>query len=76
MERLFSASPLREDGVASVARGDWLPAVDVREEADRYVVYVDLPGVKPDAVDINLQGRWLPPCGGGPRALRASFRRA
>ncbi len=55
MERLFSASPLREDGVASLAGGDWLPAVDVREEANRYVVYVDLPGVKPDAVDINLE---------------------
>jgi len=55
MERLFSASPLREDGAASLSGGDWLPAVDVREEADRYLVYVDLPGVKPDAVDINLE---------------------
>lgn len=24
-------------------------------EADRYVVHVDLPGVKPDAVDVNLE---------------------
>lgn len=55
MERLFSAGPLREDGTASLSGGDWLPAVDVREEADRYVVYVDLPGVKPDAVDVNLE---------------------
>ncbi len=55
MERLFSASPLREDGAASLSGGDWLPAVDVREEADRYLVYVDLPGVKPDAVDISLE---------------------
>ena len=55
MERLFSASPLRDDGAASLSGGDWLPAVDVREEADRYRVYVDLPGVKPDAVDINLE---------------------
>ena len=55
MERLFSASPLRDDGAASLNGGDWVPAVDVREEADRYVVTVDLPGVKPDAVDINLE---------------------
>ncbi len=55
MGRLFSVSPVRENASASPAGSDWLPAVDVREEADRYVVYVDLPGVKPDAVDINLE---------------------
>ncbi|HEX2795938.1 MAG TPA: Hsp20/alpha crystallin family protein [Immundisolibacter sp.] len=55
MERLFSASPLREDGAASLSGSDWSPAVDVREEADRYLVCVDLPGVPPDAVDINLE---------------------
>lgn len=55
MERLFSANPLREEAAASLAGGDWLPAVDVREKADRYLVHVDLPGVKPDAVDINLE---------------------
>ncbi len=55
MDRLFSASPLREDGATSLASGDWSPAVDVREEGERYVLYVDLPGVKPDAVDINLE---------------------
>ncbi len=55
MERLFTASPLREDGAASLSGGDWSPAVDVREEADRYLVCVDLPGVPPDAVDINLE---------------------
>lgn len=55
MERLFSASPLREDGAASLSGSDWSPAVDVREEADRYLVCVDLPGVPPDAVDIDLE---------------------
>ncbi|MFZ5492518.1 MAG: Hsp20/alpha crystallin family protein [Pseudomonadota bacterium] len=55
MERLISASPLREDAATNLGGGDWVPAVDVREEADRYVVFADLPGVKPDAVDINLE---------------------
>ncbi|HCO43076.1 Hsp20/alpha crystallin family protein [Immundisolibacter sp.] len=55
MDRLFSASPLREDATAALAGGDWQPAVDVREETDRYELYVDLPGVQPDAVDINLE---------------------
>jgi HSP20 family protein len=55
MERLFSTSPLREDGAASLSGSDWSPAVDVREEADRYLVCVDLPGVPPDEVDINLE---------------------
>ena len=87
MERLISASPLREDGAANLGGGDWLPAVDVREQADRYVVTVDLPGVKPDAVDINLEqgvltghsgrgNRRLSPRGTRPRALRAPLQRA
>ena len=33
---------------------DWTPAVDIREEADRYVLQADIPGVSREAVDITL----------------------
>jgi HSP20 family protein len=33
----------------------WLPAVDIVEEADRFVVKVELPGVEKDNVRITLQ---------------------
>ena len=33
---------------------DWTPAVDIREEADRFVLLADIPGVSREAVDITL----------------------
>jgi HSP20 family protein len=33
---------------------DWYPAVDIREEADRFVLVADIPGVARDNVDITL----------------------
>ena len=33
---------------------DWTPAVDIREEAERYVLQADIPGVSREAVDITL----------------------
>ncbi|MDN5865564.1 MAG: Hsp20/alpha crystallin family protein [Gammaproteobacteria bacterium] len=38
---------------------DWTPAVDVREENDRYLIRADLPGVKPEDIDITLEGDYL-----------------
>lgn len=32
---------------------DWLPAVDIKEEADRFLVKADLPGVEPDKIEVT-----------------------
>lgn len=37
------------------AAADWLPAVDVVEEQDRYVLHADIPGVDPKALEITLE---------------------
>lgn len=37
----------------------WSPAVDIKEEDDRYVVTADLPGVDPKDIDINLENGML-----------------
>ena len=34
---------------------EWVPLVDIKEEAHRYVVWADLPGVSPDAIDITME---------------------
>ena len=34
---------------------DWVPAVDIREEAERFVLVADIPGVDGDKVDITLE---------------------
>lgn len=34
----------------------WTPAVDISEDENRYVIRADLPGVKPDAIEVDLEG--------------------
>lgn len=34
---------------------DWLPAVDIREESDRYLLRADLPGVDPKDIDVTME---------------------
>lgn len=36
-------------------RRTWVPAVDVREEADRFVIRADVPGVDPKDLDITME---------------------
>jgi len=48
-----------EDGASSEAANSadvtWLPVVDVHEEAERFVVRADLPGVDPKDVEITAE---------------------
>ena len=34
---------------------DWVPAIDVVEEKDRFVLRADLPGVEPKDIDISME---------------------
>ena len=34
---------------------EWLPAVDIKEEADRFVLFADLPGIDAQAIDITME---------------------
>ena len=43
----------REDNGDSVA--DWVPAVDIVEEKDQFVLRADVPGVKPEDIDVNME---------------------
>ncbi|MEQ8234091.1 MAG: Hsp20/alpha crystallin family protein [Gammaproteobacteria bacterium] len=55
MNRAFgSALTSNEDSSAS-AVSHWVPAVDVHEEADRYVIVADVPGVEPDAIEVSME---------------------
>lgn len=41
------------DGGDAVAT-DWVPSVDVKEEADRWVVHADVPGVDPADIEVSM----------------------
>jgi HSP20 family protein len=34
---------------------DWVPAVDIVEQSDRYVLRADVPGVKPEDINVNME---------------------
>lgn len=48
----------REDEGRS-SMGNWLPAVDIKNEEKRYLISVDLPGISPDKVDISIENNAL-----------------
>ncbi|HEX7031291.1 MAG TPA: Hsp20/alpha crystallin family protein [Gammaproteobacteria bacterium] len=54
INRLFDSlgGPYDEEGTAAT---DWMPAVDVTEEENRYVLHADVPGVDPKDIDITLE---------------------
>lgn len=41
-------------GTSSAATADWIPAADIEEYADRFVLKLDVPGVDVAAIDITL----------------------
>jgi HSP20 family protein len=49
----------RRFGAAIPAAGnlvaDWVPAVDILEEKDCFVLRADVPGVNPDAIEISME---------------------
>ncbi|SDY34246.1 Hsp20/alpha crystallin family protein [Nitrosomonas sp. Nm58] len=39
----------------SSATAEWVPAVDIKEASDKFVLHADLPGVKPEEIDISME---------------------
>lgn len=52
-----------ESGVAGAAEGDrssivtsnWTPAVDIKEEDERFVLQADIPGVEPKDIEVTME---------------------
>lgn len=42
-----------------VATSHWLPAVDIKEEPNQYLIYADLPGVDPQQIEISMENKVL-----------------
>jgi HSP20 family protein len=53
INRLFGNA---RESDSSSATAMWIPLVDIHEYADRFELYVDLPGVDPSTVELTLDG--------------------
>ena len=52
VNRLFSS--MGETETSSGATAGWIPAVDIYEYQDRFALFLDVPGVDPNQVEITL----------------------
>ncbi len=46
---------LRNDDNTRAVTSDWAPAVDIKEEQDHYLIQADVPGVRPEDVEITME---------------------
>ena len=54
MDRAFGDFPARVRDASTVPSA-WAPAVDIREEADSYVIAPDVPGVDPESIEVTAE---------------------
>ncbi len=53
INRLFGN--VQQTDSSSSATATWVPAVDIHEYANRFELYVDIPGVDPNSVELTLE---------------------
>jgi HSP20 family protein len=44
-----------EGDQSSVVTSQWTPHVDIKEEAARFVIYADIPGVDPKDIEVHME---------------------
>ncbi len=55
LNRYLEQQPLRTDEEGNVVASDWVPPVDIKEDAGRFVIYADIPGVDPADIDVHME---------------------
>ena len=53
--QLFDKNLGNTDENGNLVASDWVPAVDVKEEHDRFVIHADVPGVDPESIDVHME---------------------
>lgn len=54
MDRLLAGQGIRYADPAATS-ADWVPSVDVKEEAERFVIHADVPGVDPKDIEVSME---------------------
>jgi HSP20 family protein len=55
INRVFDTQGAADGATDSSATADWIPAADIAEYKDRWVLKFDVPGVNTSAIDITLE---------------------
>ncbi len=54
---LFCDDPVKTGALdrSTVSTSQWTPAVDIKEEDERYLITADIPGVKPGEIELTME---------------------
>lgn len=55
LDRLAGFTQRYNDDATAGATTEWVPAVDIKEEDSRFLIAADIPGVKPEDIDITME---------------------
>jgi HSP20 family protein len=55
LERVFGTGREVANGDSTIATSAWVPAVDIKEESNQFVIEADIPGVDPKEVDVFME---------------------
>ena len=54
VDRLLAGQGIRYAAGTDTA-ADWVPSVDVKEEAERFLIHADVPGVDPKDIEVSME---------------------
>ena len=55
MSRAFDNAVAGAEDGSNVVTSRWTPAVDIREDAERFVIAADVPGVDPEDIELTME---------------------
>jgi len=57
LNRLFDQpqSGKPQDEQNNIFAADWVPAVDIKEETERFLIHADIPGVDPKDIEVHME---------------------
>ncbi|MGH8415185.1 MAG: Hsp20/alpha crystallin family protein, partial [Gammaproteobacteria bacterium] len=55
INRLFDRGYADQDRESGLTASDWIPAVDIKEEDNRFLIHADVPGVDPKDIEITME---------------------
>ena len=55
INRLFDRGYSGQDRESGLTASDWIPAVDIKEEDNRFLIHADVPGVDPKDIEITME---------------------
>ena len=55
LEQMMGHSVNQTSGDSTVATSSWIPAVDIKEEVNHFVIEADIPGVDPKDIEVSME---------------------